>query len=81
MLFTRLTTVASLFAFALASPVPESSLVLEAEVSASPDADAVSTIVKRAEGVHLVNCNRNSRDIYSAVVVSFPALNYCKAVF
>jgi len=87
MQFTKLTTMASLLAFAVATPVPEASPaanaeaspVAEAEPFPSPDADTISAIVKRAEGVHLVNCSKNGRDVYSAVVVSIPLFDIQEA--
>jgi len=78
MLFTKITTAASLLALAIANPIPEASPVAEAEPIPSPDAETISSIVKRAEGIHLVNCNRNGVDVYSAVVVRIPLYYICR---
>ncbi|KAL8341043.1 hypothetical protein RB601_006914 [Gaeumannomyces tritici] len=59
---------ASLFAgAAMAAPAPAPSPL--SEVAAAEPAEGASVLAKRAEGIHLVNCeNSAGRTIYSAVV-------------
>lgn len=61
----KLTTAASLLAIVIANPIPHTSSEVASTEYNSGSVD------KRAngEGVHLVNCATNGRDIYSVVVV------------
>jgi len=62
MYISKLAAIVALAAAAAASPIASAAKVTSADA-----------VVKRAtEGIHLVNCLKNNKNIYSAVVVSSP---------
>jgi hypothetical protein len=71
MFFAKLAVATALLTCALAGPVAL------ADPVALPDPVAhAGTIVKRAEGVHLVNCVKNGAGVYSEVIVRSSSFNF-----